>query len=378
MRYSIPRLMLLVGLANPEVPECLALLTTTGNNRRIASIRLLTNAKPDFDEAAYEKDRLDKDAEAMSAMNEVAENEFAKLRTPWKWEIRKRIWDMMEEKDIAQYPRPVHHRIPNFKGADLAAARLADLPEFVEAKYIKVNPDTPQRSVRHAVLAQGKTLLTPQPRLRTGFFSTIRMDSLPSLVEINDCTNSVGVAKWGTPVTLNDKYTVDLVVVGSTAVCPQTGARVGKGEGFAELEWGILSAQGNLDPSTTLVVTTVHDEQVVNDIPVGALTKHDVPVDIIVTPTKVIRVPNRAPKPSGIFWELLSPQKLAQIRVLRQLKKETEVRERITLPSGPDEVLPPVAKKSGKAKNETSGTTDQRRRNNGKKPDSGGTPRTRD
>ena len=37
---------------------------------------------------------------------------------------------------------------------------------------------------------------------------------------------------------------------------------MGKGEGFAELEWGILSLMGNLDPATTLVVTTVHDVQV--------------------------------------------------------------------------------------------------------------------
>ena len=380
--YSIYCAVLSVGLTTLEVPESFAFQNPSAHKLGRAFQRSAAT-KLDFDDAAYEKDRLEKDAEAMNAMKEVAENEFSKLRTPWKWDIRKRIWDMMEEKDIAQYPRPVHHRIPNFKGAEQAATRLAALPEFLEANIIKVNPDTPQRAVRHAVLAQRKTLLTPQPRLRTGFFSTIRMDSLPSLVEINDCTNSVGVAKWGTPVTLNDKYNVDLVVVGSTAVCPRTGARVGKGEGFAELEWGILSAQGNLDPSTTLVVTTVHDEQVVDDIPVGSLTKHDVPVDVIVTPTKVIRVPNRAPKPSGIFWDLLSPQKLAQIRVLRQLKLEVEAREGITLPSGPDEVLPPVAKKSeksGKAagKKEKSGTV-SRQRSSGKKPDRGSAlPRTGD
>ena len=316
-------------------------------------------ANPDLDEVAYEKDRLEKDAQAMDAMKQVAETEFSKLRTPWKWEIRKRVWDLMEEKDLARFPRPVHHRIPNFVGADMAAKRLATLPEFEEAKCVKVNPDTPQRPVRHLVLENGKTLLTPQPRLRTGFFSTIQMDTLPSLVKVEECTNSKGVVKYGTPVTLNDKYTVDLVVVGSTAVCPNTGARVGKGEGFAELEWGILSLQGNLDAANTLVVTTVHDEQVVNDIPAGSLTKHDVPVDIIVTPTKIIRVPNRAPKPSGVFWDLLSPQKLAQIRVLQQLKREIEERDNITLPSGPDEVLPPTA-----SRNRKGGKSNQRRRRN--------------
>jgi len=76
------------------------------------------------------------------------------------------------------------------------------------------------------------------------------------------------------PISLNNKYTVDLMLVGSTAVCATTGARVGKGEGFAELEWGILTQQGNLEPESTLVVTTVHDEQVVTDIPACSLTKH--------------------------------------------------------------------------------------------------------
>jgi len=35
-----------------------------------------------FNEVAYEKERLEKDAEAMDAMKIVPENEFAKLHTP--------------------------------------------------------------------------------------------------------------------------------------------------------------------------------------------------------------------------------------------------------------------------------------------------------
>jgi len=73
-----------------------------------------------FDEEAFESDRLAKDAEAMNAMKDKAEEEFSNLRTPWKWVIRKRIWDLMEAKDIARFPRPVHHRIPNFDGAEIA------------------------------------------------------------------------------------------------------------------------------------------------------------------------------------------------------------------------------------------------------------------
>ena len=347
-------------------------------SRRSCSMNKLLASAGDtssFDEKAYESDRLSKDAKAMDEMKQIATEEFSKLRTPWKWKIRKAVWDYLEEKDLAQFPRPVHHRIPNFIGADDAAERLATLPEFQSANMVKVNPDTPQRQVRHLVLENGKTLLTPQPRLRTGFFSTLKhgTEAIPSDLPIEQLTSSKGAAKNGTPITLYEKYTVDLVVVGSTAVCPETGARVGKGEGFAELEWGILSQQGNLDADNVLVVTTIHDCQVfdggveepwkslmkqleeeqkedgiadgatITKSPFGTLTQHDVPVDIIVTPTRIIHVSNRLPKPSGVYWDLLSPQKLAQISVLQELKKRTEEELGETLPSGPDEVLPPTA-----------------------------------
>jgi 5-formyltetrahydrofolate cyclo-ligase len=137
------------------------------------------------------------------------------------------------------------------------------------------------------------------------------------------------------------------------------------------LEWGILSQQGNLNADNVLVVTTVHDCQVFDaenepwksvlanigegegidedtNTPFRTLTQHDVPVDIIVTPTRIIRVSNRLPKPSGVFWELLSPQKLAQIRVLQQLKQKIEQDSGVQLPSGPDEVLPPLAERKGR------------------------------
>lgn len=37
---------------------------------------------------------------------------------------------------------------PNFKGAAEAAERLALIPEFVNARVVKSNPDTPQHMVR--------------------------------------------------------------------------------------------------------------------------------------------------------------------------------------------------------------------------------------
>lgn len=92
-----------------------------------------------------------------------------------------------------------------------------------------MNPDTPQKRVRLAVLEQGKTLVTPQPRLRTGFFSTLHKDRLEQH-QLREACTSAGVRKHGAPVSLDDSLKVGLVVVGSVAVNPSNGCRIGKGE----------------------------------------------------------------------------------------------------------------------------------------------------
>lgn len=47
---------------------------------------------------------------------------------------------------------------------------------------------------------------------------------------IKEACTSVGVAKYGRPIGLDEKIKVDLIVIGSVAVDPTTGARLGKGE----------------------------------------------------------------------------------------------------------------------------------------------------
>jgi len=284
------------------------------------------------DDNETEEERMRLDAEARERMAEhVARVQAAQAqsggagqeqvdRAPWKWSLRQRVWDMMEAKDIAEPPRPVHHRIPNFKGAREAAERLVALPEFGSANCIKCNPDTPQNKVRFLTMETGKLLLVPQPRLRTGFFSLLD----PGLIHTTErlfAATSAGVKKHGAPLSLCSTLPrVDLIVVGSVAVDPVTGARIGKGEGFAELEYGMLRLLGVIDKDTP-VVTTVRDEQVISHlVPADAkVLRHDVPVDIIVTPTRVIRTeaPAHIDKPTGIYWDLLSPEKLGAIKVLQ-------------------------------------------------------------
>ncbi|XVF37229.1 hypothetical protein REPUB_Repub19eG0128500 [Reevesia pubescens] len=319
----------------------------------------ISDAK-EFDESAFEAERLQLDAKARESMAQtskrvieaIAEEEKEDDPKAWKWVIRKRVWDLMEAQNIAQNPRPVHHRIPNFVGASAAAKNLSELEAFGMAKCVKVNPDSPQKHVRFLTLSDGKKLLTPQPRLRTGFFSVLESSMLtPST--INEACTSLGVAKYGRPIGLDEKIKVDLIVIGSVAVDPKTGARLGKGEGFAELEYGMLRYMGAIDDST-LVVTSVHDCQLVDDIPVVKLLVHDVPVDIICTPTQVIFTNIAIPKPQGIYWEKLSPEKLGQIRILQELKSKIERETGQKLPCGPSENLPPTAQQTAQQRRQRS------------------------
>ncbi|CAM9716753.1 unnamed protein product [Heterosigma akashiwo] len=206
----------------------------------------------------------------------------------------------MEATDIAEFPRPVHHRIPNFKGAEAANEQLARLPEFQGASCVKVNPDTPQKQIRFITLNSGKTLLVPQPRLRTGFFSRLLKSNIPAPQLQKACTQA-GVKDFGEAIGFDQPLPkVDLVVVGSAAVDPRSGARLGKGEGFAELEYGILRMMGVIDLKHP-VVTSIHDEQILEpgEINTSKMLRHDVPVDIICTPTQVIRTDRSIPKPTG-------------------------------------------------------------------------------
>ena len=191
-----------------------------------------------------------------------------------------RVWRLMEEKGIARSPRPVFHRIPNFVGAEKAARRLGELPEYRAAGSVFCNPDSPQRSVREMALRDGKILVMATPRMKKGFLilepDTISPNNIPRASTIR------GAFKDGCFVEPSE-VKVDVFVAGSVAVSLD-GGRLGKGSGYSDKEYGLLKASGGLS-SDALVVTTVHDVQIVEKIPQEAW---DVRVDVIVTPTKII------------------------------------------------------------------------------------------
>jgi 5-formyltetrahydrofolate cyclo-ligase len=230
-----------------------------------------------------------------------------------KQSIREQAWARLESEGLATFPRPIAGRIPNFRGAEQAAARLAETPAFRAAMTIKVNPDAPQRPLRHRALQTGKRVLVPTPRLRGGFF-LLDPAAIPE-GRLLAAASIAGFEKYGRPVALADLPDIDLMVMGSVAVAGD-GARVGKGEGYAELEYAVLRTLGRL-PTETLVCTTVHDAQVVDAIPSEPF---DVSLDLIATPSRLIETHRQQPRLGRVLWEYLSPERLEAMPVLAELR----------------------------------------------------------
>lgn len=235
-----------------------------------------------------------------------------------KEDIRKKVWDEMEKKGISLFPKPIYGRIPNFIGADKAALKLIELPEFKNAKVVKVNPDSPQRMVRYYTLACGKLLLTPTPRLRKGFI-LLNPSTIPNN-KLMEASTIIGSFKYGKQIDLNNLPKVDFIVMGSVAVSIN-GFRLGKGGGYGEIEYAILRELNCVNENTP-IATTVHDIQIIDNIPHD---EYDVLVDIIVTPTRIIRVSKLYSKPKGIIWNKLNESKLNEIELLKDLRNKMRI-----------------------------------------------------
>ncbi|AWR93628.1 5-formyltetrahydrofolate cyclo-ligase [Acidianus brierleyi] len=231
-----------------------------------------------------------------------------------KQEIREEIWKILEEKNIASFPRPVYGRIPNFKGSNIAAQILSKTPEFKKAEVIKVNPDSPQRKIREIALTQGKKVLSPTPRLKGEFFL---LDG-KKISDPKKASSISGFTSFGEKINFDKIPPIDLIIVGSVAVT-RKGDRVGKGEGYSELEYAILRELSKIDEKTP-VATTVHSVQIVEEIPYQIF---DVPVDIIATEQELIRTHSERKKPTGLYLEFLTKEKIEDTPYLRYYLKIT-------------------------------------------------------
>jgi 5-formyltetrahydrofolate cyclo-ligase len=226
--------------------------------------------------------------------------------------LREQVWAAMSAARVARFPGAAG-RIPNFTGAEAAAERLRELPEWQRAGTLKANPDSAQLPVRQRALQDGKIVYMAVPRLAgpEPFFA-LDPDHL------NDSPRKAasisGATRSARRVTLAELAPVDLVVMGSVAVA-EDGARLGKGGGFADLEFALAGAAGLIGPGT-VAITTVHEIQVQ---PAGTIpaSEHDVPVDLVID----CRHRRRARPAAAIRWAELTEEKIAAIPLLAAARR---------------------------------------------------------
>lgn len=230
-----------------------------------------------------------------------------------KQAIREQAWAAIRAAGAQRFPG-VEGRIPNFVGAEGAARRLSETDPWTDAEILKCNPDSPQLPVRALALQQGKTVYMAVPRLaeERPFW---RLD--PSALDVppRRAASISGAATHGIPVSLREMEHIDLVVCGSVAV-EWSGARLGKGGGYSDLEFAIASEAGLVD-TDTVVATTVHPCQVLEDGTIP-MTEHDFPLDLVVTTDVADRTDTVFARPSGVLDDHLDDERRDAIPVLRR------------------------------------------------------------
>ncbi|KAH8414316.1 hypothetical protein KR215_002992 [Drosophila sulfurigaster] len=241
---------------------------------------------------------------------------------PTKRSLRVQTWKKIQEGKVGLGFNGIFNRIPAFVDADKAAALLIQEEEFKKAQHIKVTIDRALHDFKEQALLANKSVYLPSTRDSSALFLKVEVPEDATDEQKKESLRVQDIQKFRSEIGLDSKLKLDLVVIGSVVVS-RDGYRIGRGNGFADLDIGLLIELGVITPQTA-IVTIVHDVQVVDTLPVNLFQKYDSPVDIIVTPTEVIRVAKRLPRPSGVFWELLSERRLKILPVLQQLKEQLE------------------------------------------------------
>lgn len=225
-----------------------------------------------------------------------------------KTALRDRVWRMLEAR--AAVPNGTYGTIPRFYSDEAAAERLAELVVWRQAQTIKANPDWAQLSIRVRALRDGKLLYVAVPRMAS-LQPFYLLDPRTLNVPAEQAADPSGAAQVARRMGVEDMQPIDVVICGSVAV-NRSGARLGKGAGYSDLEVALLIEAG-LVTEETVIVAPVHQLQVVDEeIPE---TEHDFRVDLIVTPDEVIECLNRR-RPKGLIWADLTAEKIRAIPVL--------------------------------------------------------------
>jgi 5-formyltetrahydrofolate cyclo-ligase len=217
---------------------------------------------------------------------------------------RDQVWETLNRvgKPDSRFHWDFSAFIADFDGNDRATLRVLELDAWITSDRVFITPDNSTELLRRAAIRAGKTILVTTYGIRRGF---LQLDpaSVPD-DEVSYAATLDGLDRYATPVTLGDLRgtpPLKLLVTGGSAISIN-GIRFGKGHGYFDLEWAMLSEIG-LTSSESTIVDIVHDDQVIEEELTGE--PHDVAVDWIITPDRAIPVPDLVRSPGRVFWEML-------------------------------------------------------------------------
>lgn len=147
---------------------------------------------------------------------------------------------------------------------------------------IKVNSDKAQDPVKIKVIEDSKNLYVATARDSKALYAKINCPADADDETKKKAIRNQYLSEYGTEIgwlivlslisrisftlklslltELANKVALDMLVLGAV-VASQTGQRIGRGNGYVDLDFGILSKSGAITDNT-IIVATVHDEQV--------------------------------------------------------------------------------------------------------------------
>jgi len=210
--------------------------------------------------------------------------------------------------------------IADFEGSDKCVSRIVNLDSVTSraAGRVFVTPDNCLFSLRAYLLENYIPFVMTTYGIVRGFYE---ID--PLKVPASDrrfAATLDGFDMYATPVNIEqlaagEKFAV--AVTGGSAVS-RNGVRFGKGHGYFDFEYALLTELGLTTPNT-IVIDVVHDCQYVDkDLPAK---EHDVVVDWIITPTRSILVENVDRSQTQIFWDRIPGTEFEDLGVTKELAK---------------------------------------------------------
>jgi 5-formyltetrahydrofolate cyclo-ligase len=234
--------------------------------------------------------------------------------------VRQKIWSRLAE--VARADSRFHFDfsefIPDFEGSDAATDRLFALDAVASARLVFATPDNSLIEARRRLIAAGVTLIVPTYNIHRGF-RLIEGGSVPA-ADVAFAAHLDGLEAFGRPIGLEEiaaRGRFDAFLTGASAISAE-GIRFGRGHVYFAIEWGLFSEIGVVD-DTTPVVALVHDVQLVEERLYPS--PEDVLVDTIVTPTRRVDIPNRPPRPRGLRFDTLDPDRIEAIPPLKELQR---------------------------------------------------------